>query len=122
MGTVKTFVEYDHVDRVNQVGKRRAPFIPGRHAGFQTSTSRDHFLLQGDSIGAQIIKASASAVAIATSVGMVFVLSWIGLALLGFWRGCKKRASGAVTPVKVCLVGCKLVGTVGLLSFGPGTL
>ena len=32
----------------------------------------------------QIIKASALAAAIATSAGVIFVLSWIGLALLGF--------------------------------------
>jgi hypothetical protein len=33
---------------------------------------------------AQIIKASISLVAVATSAGSLFVISWIGLALLGF--------------------------------------
>jgi hypothetical protein len=39
---------------------------------------------QGDELSAQIIKASASAAAIATSVGLIFVLGWVGLALLGY--------------------------------------
>lgn len=37
----------------------------------------------GNKLSAQIIKASASAAAIATSVGLIFV-SWVGFALLGF--------------------------------------
>jgi hypothetical protein len=32
----------------------------------------------------QVIKASISLVAVATSAGSLFVISWIGLALLGF--------------------------------------
>jgi hypothetical protein len=32
----------------------------------------------------QIIKTSVSAAAITTSAGLIFVLSWVGLALLGF--------------------------------------
>jgi uncharacterized membrane protein YdfJ with MMPL/SSD domain len=35
-------------------------------------------------MSAQIIKASASAVAVATSAGLIFGLSSVGLALLGF--------------------------------------
>jgi hypothetical protein len=35
-------------------------------------------------MNAQIIKASVSLVAVATSVVSPFVISWIGLALLGF--------------------------------------
>jgi hypothetical protein len=35
-------------------------------------------------MSAQIIKASVSLVAVATSAVSVFVISWIGLALLGF--------------------------------------
>jgi hypothetical protein len=42
------------------------------------------FLDQGNKLSAQIIKASASAAAIATSVGLIFALSWVGLALLGY--------------------------------------
>jgi hypothetical protein len=35
-------------------------------------------------MSAQIIKASISLVAVATSAASLFVISWIGLALLGF--------------------------------------
>jgi hypothetical protein len=42
------------------------------------------FIDQGNELSAQTIKASASAVAIATSVGLIFALSWVGLALLGY--------------------------------------
>jgi hypothetical protein len=46
--------------------------------------SLDAFFDQGNELSIQIIKASASAAAIATSVGLIFALSWVGLALLGF--------------------------------------
>jgi hypothetical protein len=35
-------------------------------------------------MSAQIIKALLSLVAVATSAGSLFVISWIGLALIGF--------------------------------------
>ena len=57
---------------------------------FQTSTAGGVtsplaiFFDQGNDLSAQIIKASASAAAIASSAGLIFALSWVGLALLAF--------------------------------------
>jgi hypothetical protein len=43
------------------------------------------FLDQSNQLSAhQIIKTSVSAAAITTSAGLIFVLSWVGLALFGF--------------------------------------